>query len=104
MMMNVEQLVESVLEGEKDVLGETCPSDILSTTKPTWPDLGSNPGCCRWKPTTNRLSYAMASGFFPSIQTNSGSIPDIRKKPPPLVSLVIHYLLISYLRIQPSDY
>jgi hypothetical protein len=32
----------------------------LSTTKPTWPDRGSNPGRCSGKPTTNRLSYGAA--------------------------------------------
>jgi hypothetical protein len=38
----------------------TCPSATLSTTNPTWPDLGSNPGRRGGKPSTNRLSYGMA--------------------------------------------
>jgi hypothetical protein len=37
--------------------GKTCPSATLSTTNPTWPDMGSKPG---GKPVTNRLSYGTA--------------------------------------------
>jgi hypothetical protein len=37
-----------------------CPSATLSTTNPTWPDLGSNPGHRGGKPATNRLSYGTA--------------------------------------------
>jgi hypothetical protein len=36
-----------------------CPSATLSTTNPTWPDPGSNPGHRGGKPATNRLSYGM---------------------------------------------
>jgi hypothetical protein len=32
----------------------------LSTTNPTWPDPGSNPGRRGGKPATNRLSYGAA--------------------------------------------
>jgi hypothetical protein len=32
----------------------------LSTTNPTWPDPGSNPGRSDAKPATNRLSYGAA--------------------------------------------
>jgi hypothetical protein len=39
---------------------KTCPSATLSTTNPTWPDLGSNPGCHGGKPATNHLSYGTA--------------------------------------------
>jgi hypothetical protein len=39
---------------------KTCPSATLSTTNPTWPDLGSNPGHHGGKPATNRLSYGTA--------------------------------------------
>jgi hypothetical protein len=38
----------------------TCPNATLSTTNPTWPDLGSNPGHRCRKPATNRLSYGTA--------------------------------------------
>jgi hypothetical protein len=39
---------------------KTCPSDTLSSTNLTWPDLSSNPGCPGEKPVTNRLSYGTA--------------------------------------------
>jgi hypothetical protein len=39
---------------------KTCPSATLSTTNPTWPDPGSNPGRRCGKPANNRLSYGMA--------------------------------------------
>jgi hypothetical protein len=39
---------------------KTCPSATLSTTNPTWPDLGSNPGRPGGKPPTKRLSYDTA--------------------------------------------
>jgi hypothetical protein len=43
---------------------KTCPSATLSTTNPTWPDLGSNPGCHGGKQATNSLSYGMVYGNF----------------------------------------
>jgi hypothetical protein len=39
---------------------KTCPSATLSTTNPTWPDSGSNPGRRNGNPATNRLSYGAA--------------------------------------------
>jgi hypothetical protein len=39
---------------------KTCPGATLSTTNPTWPDPGSNPGRRSGKPATNRLSYGAA--------------------------------------------
>jgi hypothetical protein len=36
---------------------KTCPSAALSTTNPTWPDTGSNPGRSPRKQSSNRLSY-----------------------------------------------
>jgi hypothetical protein len=44
-------------QGKPRYSEETCPSATLSTTNPTWPDLGSNPGRRGGKPATNRLSY-----------------------------------------------
>jgi hypothetical protein len=38
-----------------------CSSATLSTTNPTWPDSGSNPGRRGGKPATNRLSYGAAT-------------------------------------------
>jgi hypothetical protein len=43
---------------------KTCPSASLSTTNPTWTNLGSNPGRRGGKPATNRLSYGTASLFI----------------------------------------
>jgi hypothetical protein len=39
---------------------KTCPSANLSTTNPTWHNLGSNPGRCGGKPATNRQRYGTA--------------------------------------------
>jgi hypothetical protein len=59
-IMMMENLVEWRLAGETEVLGENLPSATLSTTNPTWPDPGSNPGRRGGKPATNRLSYGAA--------------------------------------------
>jgi hypothetical protein len=40
---------------------KTCPDATLSTTNPTWPDPGLNPGRRDWKPPTNRFSYGAAT-------------------------------------------
>jgi hypothetical protein len=45
-------------------LEKTSPSATLSTTNPTWPDPGSNPGRRGGKPATNRLSYGAAKDNF----------------------------------------
>jgi hypothetical protein len=47
-------------QGKQKYLGKTCPSAALSTTDPTWLDLGSNTGCHGGKPASNCLSYVMA--------------------------------------------
>jgi hypothetical protein len=47
-------------QGKPKYAEKTCPSATLSTTNPTWPDLGSNPGRRGGKPATNRLSYGAA--------------------------------------------
>jgi hypothetical protein len=61
--MSAQQSVEC-LAGETDVLGrKTCPSASLSTTNPTWPDRGSNPGRSGRKQATNRLSYVTAEAM-----------------------------------------
>jgi hypothetical protein len=54
-MVRTENLVEW-MAGEK-----TCPGTTLSTTNPTWPDLGLNPGRRGGKPATNRFSYGAAN-------------------------------------------
>jgi hypothetical protein len=47
-------------KGKPKYSEKTCPSATLSTTNPTWPDPGSNPGRRGGKPATNRLSYGAA--------------------------------------------
>jgi hypothetical protein len=42
---------------------KTCPGTTSSTTNPTWPDLGLDPGCRGGKPATDRLSYVHKSGY-----------------------------------------
>jgi hypothetical protein len=58
--MSVEQLEQWELAGEREALGGNLHSATLSTTNPTWPELGSNPGRSGGKPATNRLSYGTA--------------------------------------------
>jgi hypothetical protein len=48
------------LKGKPKYSEKTCPSAILYTKNPTWPDLGPNPGHHGEKPATNRLSYGRA--------------------------------------------
>jgi hypothetical protein len=48
-------------QGKPKYSEKTCSRATLSTTNPTWPDLGSNPGRHGGKPATNRLSYGAAS-------------------------------------------
>jgi hypothetical protein len=59
MMISVEHSVDW-MAGETEVLKENCLSAALSTTNPTWPDLGSNLDRHGGKPVTNCLSYSMA--------------------------------------------
>jgi hypothetical protein len=47
-------------QGKPKYSEKTCPSFTLSTTNPTLPDPGSNPGRRGGKPATNRLSYGAA--------------------------------------------
>jgi hypothetical protein len=46
--------------GQQKYSEKTCPSATLSTTNPTWPDLGSNPGRRGGKLSANRLSFGTA--------------------------------------------
>jgi hypothetical protein len=72
MMMSMEQPVEWELARETEVLGENLPSATLSTTYPTWPDLGSNPSHRGGKPATNLLSYDTAINNLPNWMTPVG--------------------------------
>jgi hypothetical protein len=62
-------------QGKPKYSGKTCPSAILSTTNPRWPDPGSNLGRRGGKPATNRLSYGAAKfrGYWNYLQNpNAG--------------------------------
>jgi hypothetical protein len=59
-MMSVDQTVEWELAGEIEITGENVSQCHSSTTNPTWPYLGSNPGRRGKNPATNRLSYGTA--------------------------------------------
>jgi hypothetical protein len=48
-------------KGKPNYSEKTCPSATLSTTIPTWTEMGANPGRCGGKPATNRVSYGAAS-------------------------------------------
>jgi hypothetical protein len=47
-------------QGKPRYSEKTCPDATLSTTNPTWPDPGMNPGRRGGKPATNRLSHGAA--------------------------------------------
>jgi hypothetical protein len=47
-------------QGKPKYSEKTWPSTSLSTTNPTWPDPGLNPGRRCGKPATNRLGYGAA--------------------------------------------
>jgi hypothetical protein len=47
-------------QGKPKYSEKTCPSATCSTTNPTWPDLGSNPGRRGGKLATSRLRYGTA--------------------------------------------
>jgi hypothetical protein len=48
-------------QGKPKYSEKTCPCATLSTTNPTWPDTGLNPGRRGGKPATNRFSYGAAN-------------------------------------------
>jgi hypothetical protein len=50
-------------QGKPKYSEKTCTSATLSTTNPTWPDLGSKPGRRGGNSVTNRLSYGTALKF-----------------------------------------
>jgi hypothetical protein len=51
-------------QGKPKYSEKTCPIVSLSTTNPTWPDPGANPGRRGGKPGTNSLSYGAVTSCF----------------------------------------
>jgi hypothetical protein len=58
------EAVAGMRNGKGKYSEKTCPSATLSTTNPTWPNLGSNLGRRCGKPANNRLRYGTASLVF----------------------------------------
>jgi hypothetical protein len=59
-MREMKHLVQRELTGKLKYSDKTCFSAALSTTNPTWTDLGLNPGSYSYKPATDWLNYKMA--------------------------------------------
>jgi hypothetical protein len=55
------------MEGKPKYSEKTYPGATLSTTNPTWPDPGLNPGRRGGKPATNRFSYGAAKSRYTPI-------------------------------------
>jgi hypothetical protein len=60
-------------QGKPKYSEKTCPSATLSTTNPTWLDLGSNPGRRSDKPATNRLRYGTATNYLWGKKTDNSN-------------------------------
>jgi hypothetical protein len=60
MIISVDQ-VGNAWQGKPVYSEETCPNAALSTTDPTWLDLGSNSDCHSRKCTTNHQNYDTTS-------------------------------------------
>jgi hypothetical protein len=80
-------------QGKPKYSEKTCPNTTLSTTNPTWPHLGSNPGHRDGKPATDRLSSCTAlKGFVGlSLHTDAGIVPEVILRPVPSISLPIQH-------------
>jgi hypothetical protein len=72
-LMNAKHSVGSELAGKTEVSGEADPTDTLSTTNPTWPDLSSKPSSHGVTSATNRLSYGTAESAFETIKCNQAN-------------------------------
>jgi hypothetical protein len=71
----------------------------LSTTNPTWPDPGANPGRRGGKPATNRLSYGAALTVYYTRHKRTVSGDDVT---PALVDYD-EYVSSLHMHIAPAD-
>jgi hypothetical protein len=76
-------------QGKPKYSEKTYPGATLSTTNPTWPDPGLNPGRRGGKPATNRFSYGAASVNVNKNSYNSYSRGSQSAGPATLGALVI---------------
>jgi hypothetical protein len=81
-------------QGKPKYSEKTCLSATLSTTNPTWPDLGSNPGRRHGKPANNCLNYDTALPSY--YETHARSVSGI-------LFLFLPTILIGPYRIQFSN-
>jgi hypothetical protein len=79
-------------QGKPNYSEKTCPSATLSTTNPTWPAPGSNPGRRGGKPATNRLSYGAACLFLLVYNAVAGRSPTVLSP----IRLKLFYLCILF--------
>jgi len=72
-----------ILTGKTEVLGgKNCQSATLSSTNPTWPDLGSHRGFRQERPATDRPSHGTATLKTKiKLYTNIQSVPRSKHTP-----------------------
>jgi hypothetical protein len=58
----------------------TSPNATLSTTNPTSPDVGMNPGCQSEKTATNRLSYDIDLAVIKRLLECNNKSPDVNQR------------------------
>jgi hypothetical protein len=63
-IVRMERIWWNEWQGKSKYSEKTYPGATLSTTNPTWPDPGLNPGRRGGKPATNRFSYGAAKWFI----------------------------------------
>jgi hypothetical protein len=63
----------NVWQGKPEYSVQSCRNAVVSTTNPTWPDPGLNPGRRCGKPATGRHSYGTANcvPYSPSVRSTS---------------------------------
>jgi hypothetical protein len=67
-------------QGKPKYSEKTCHDATLSTTNPTWPDPGLNPGRRGRKPATNRFSYGATMLFYFSVSQYVQWYPELEPR------------------------
>jgi hypothetical protein len=81
-------------QGKPKYSEKPFPSATLSTTNPTWPDPGSNPGRRGGKPATNRLSHGAAKSEHLPLEPNC-SVRLCRQPPLSISHICIYFPVIN---------